>query len=144
MSDSSLSIEGLEQKYNQISAGIITFLHGEAPTTKTESLVFISLCTKNETNITTLQSSIGLTAAEIQRDFNTQLWEIHQENKPSGKRITKHEVDILKLEPVLVDLQYRLDCLKVYSESLESYKWLLKFRREQAIAHLQHLKGMDF
>jgi len=137
-------IDALEEKYQKFTAKVNAFLHSDPVSTKTEMLSFISLCTGYETDLTAIKSSLGLISAQIQRDFNEILRDVHGEYSSNGKRITKHEIDLMKLDAKLIDCQYKLDCLKVYSEGLESYKWLLKFRREQASDYFRHVKGMDF
>ena len=144
MSYSELPIDALAEKYIKFTSKLNAFLHGDIPTNKTELFAFISLCTSHETDLTSLRSSLGLITAEIQRDYNEILREVHDDNKPSGKRITKHEIDMIKLDSRLIDCQYKLDCLKVYIEGLDSYRWLLKFRKDQCQDHFKYLKGMDF
>lgn len=144
MATREISITVLEEKYTSFTSKVTAFLHGEIPVTKTEMLAFISLSTQHETDLTSLKSSIGLFYAQLQREYNDRLREVYEEYRPTNKRITKHEIDLFHLDPRLIDLKYKLDCLETYSNGLESFKWLLKFRREQADQHFKHLKGIDF
>jgi hypothetical protein len=144
MESREIPVDIIKEKYKAFTSKVTAFLHGEVPVTKSEMLAFISLATQHETDLTSLKSSIGLIYAQIQKDYNDQMRDVHAESKPANKRITKHEIDMMQLDARLVDLKYKLDCLEVYSNGLESFKWLLKFRREQADQHFKHLKGIDF
>lgn len=117
-------------------------LREDLPTTGAQLVSYQLLLSQHEQNLMDLKLDLSLRIAELSKSFDDALREtIHEDRTPPNK-ITNHYLLILKLEPVLTDLDLRIESLKAYSESLDSYLWQLRDRKRLSEGYVKVLGQM--